>query len=72
MGRSIARLLIVTVGCVLPVAATVVAQSPNTAAVTVVVEDQSGAVVPDATVAVINARPAPSAARRRAVTGWPP
>ena len=43
------------VPCALVGAVPAAAQSPNTAAVTVVVVDQTGAVVPDATVSVINA-----------------
>jgi hypothetical protein len=66
MSRDSAGTLVVVVLCALVGAVPSAAQSPNTAAVTVVVVDQSGAVVPDAGVTVINAM---TGAERQATSG---
>ncbi len=66
MRLNSAWILVAIVICALPAAAPALAQSPNTAAVSVVVIDQSDAVVPDATIAVINST---TGAERRATTG---
>ncbi len=64
MGRTLKGSLAAIVGVLMSV--TVAAQSPNTAAVTVVVVDQSGAVVPDAAISIANTM---TGAARDAVSG---
>lgn len=55
MSKDIVCVLVASVLCALLGAAPATAQSPNTAAVTVIVVDQSGAVIPDAAITVVNA-----------------
>ena len=57
---------LLTIALSLLLAATVAAQSPNTATMIVAVVDQTGAVVPDANVSIVNAA---TGAARKSVTG---
>jgi len=59
MSNKILRLLAAFAMLASPAAA----QSPNNASVVVLVTDQTGAVLKDANVSIVNGRPAPSAKR---------